>query len=69
MEGPTWEERLSDPLVMLKAELDTLKPHIEMEDDRVPTVRVQFGTTQVAAAFGCEMFQGPNALPCREEIS
>jgi len=65
MEGmPTWEERLEDPMVMLKSELDALKPHIEMGDDRVPSVRVQFGTAQVAAAFGCDMYIPENNLPC-----
>ena len=58
-----WEERLADPMVMLKEELDAIRPHLEIEDDRVPTVRVQFGTAQVAAAFGCEMFIPPNNLP------
>ncbi len=61
---PTWEERLADPMVMLKSELDQLRPHLEIGDDRVPTVRVQFGTAQVAAAFGCEMFLPTNNLPC-----
>lgn len=60
---PTWEERLADPLVMLQAELDALRPHLEIGDDRVPTVRVQFGTAQVAAAFGCEFFFPKNDLP------
>ncbi len=60
---PAWEERLKDPLVMLKAELDSLRPHLELEDDRLPTVRVQFGTAQIAAAFGCEMFIPENNLP------
>lgn len=60
---PTWEERLADPLVMLRAELDTLRPHLEIGDDRVPTVRVQFGTAQVAAAFGCRMHLPENNLP------
>lgn len=60
---PTWEQRLADPLVMLRAELDALRPHLEAEDDRVPTVRVQFGTAQVAAAFGCRMFFPENSLP------
>jgi hypothetical protein len=60
---PTWEERLADPLVMLRAELDTLRPHLEIGDDRVPTVRVQFGTAQVAAAFGCRMRIPENNLP------
>ena len=60
---PTWEERLADPLVMLKAELDVLQSHLELGDDRVPTVRVQFGTAQVAAAFGCRMYMPKNSLP------
>ncbi|HEX3000023.1 MAG TPA: uroporphyrinogen decarboxylase family protein [Armatimonadota bacterium] len=60
---PTWDERLADPDVMLKAELDTLRPHLEIGDDRVPTVRVQFGTAQVAAAFGCRITVPPNSLP------
>lgn len=53
---PSWEERLADPLVMLRAELDALRPHLEIGDDRVPTVRIEFGTAQIAAAFGCAIF-------------
>ena len=60
---PVWEERLADPVVMLQAELDGLRPHLEIGDDRVPTVRVQFGTPQVALAFGCEAFVPENNLP------
>ena len=60
---PTIEERLADPLTMLKAELDGLRPHLQVGDDRVPTVRIQFGTVQVAAAFGCEVYVPPNSLP------
>jgi len=60
---PAWEERLQDPLVMLKAELDELRPHLEIGDDRVPTVRVQFGTSQIAAAFGCAITIPKNSLP------
>jgi uroporphyrinogen-III decarboxylase len=60
---PTWEERLADPLVMLRAELEQLRPHLALQDDRVPTVRVQFGTAQVAAAFGCRMVIPENNLP------
>jgi len=60
---PSWEERLADPLVMLRTELDSLRPHLEIGDDRVPTVRVQFGTAQVAAAFGCHMHVPENNLP------
>lgn len=57
------EDRLSDPLVMLRSELDALRPHLEIGDDRVPTVRVQFGTAQVAAAFGCPIVIPPDNLP------
>lgn len=60
---PSWEERLSDPLVMLRAELDSLRPHLEIRDDRAPTVRVQFGTGQVAAAFGCPLRVLPDSPP------
>ncbi|OGV66431.1 MAG: hypothetical protein A2498_16150 [Lentisphaerae bacterium RIFOXYC12_FULL_60_16] len=60
---PTWEERLADPMVMLKAELDGLRSHLELRDDRVATVRVQFGTSQVAAAFGCDVVVPKNSLP------
>lgn len=60
---PSWEDRLADPMVMLRAELDALRPHVEIGDDRVPTVRVQFGTAQVAAAFGCRIVVPENNLP------
>ena len=62
-ETPSWEERLADPLVMLRSELDELRQHMEIGDDRVPSVRVEFGTPQVAAAFGCEIFIPSNNLP------
>jgi len=60
---PVWEKRLADPLIMLQAELDILRPHLEIEDDRVPTVCVQFGTAQIAAAFGCRMHLPENNRP------
>ncbi len=60
---PSWEARLADPLVMLQAELDSLRPHLEIGDDRVASVRVQFGTPQVAAAFGCSVVYPENSLP------
>ena len=60
---PTYEEKLADPIVMLKSELDAIRPHLEIKDDRVPTVRVQFGTAQIAAAFGCDIVVPENNLP------
>lgn len=61
--APSWEARLADPVVMLRSELDGLRPHLAVGDDRVPTVRVQFGTAQVAVAFGCRMHLPENNLP------
>ncbi|MFO7637082.1 MAG: uroporphyrinogen decarboxylase family protein [Clostridia bacterium] len=61
---PPWEERLANPFVMLKSQLDGLKNHMELEDDCVPGVRVDFGTAIIASAFGCELFIPPNNLPC-----
>ncbi len=60
---PSWETRLADPMVMLRSGLDSLRPHLEIGDDHVPTVRVEFGTVQVAAAFGCEVFLPENSRP------
>jgi len=60
----TWEEMLDDPYKMFKNELDKLKQHIEIKDDRVLSTRVNFGTAQIAAAFGCDMYIPPNNLPC-----
>lgn len=50
---PDPEAQSHDPDLMLSCELAQLATHLELEDDRVPSVRVQFGTAQVAAAFGC----------------
>ncbi len=61
---PRWEDRLADPGVMLEAELAELAPHLEIGDDRTPSVRVELGTAQVAAAFGCTLYAPENSLPC-----
>lgn len=62
-ERPSWSACMADPLVMLQSELDGMRPSLEIGDDRVPTVRVQFGTAQVAAAFGCELIVPDNSPP------
>jgi uroporphyrinogen-III decarboxylase len=62
--SPPWEERLADPRAMLEAELDRLAVHGQIGDDHTPTVRVEFGTAQVAAAFGCALFFPKDNLPC-----
>jgi hypothetical protein len=64
---PAYNERFNDPRVMLQTELERLRPHLEIEDDRAPTIRVQFGTGQIASAFGCETFVPDNNLPCAKE--
>lgn len=60
----TWEEMLDDSSKMLKNDLTKLQTHIELQDDRALTTRVNFGTAQIAAAFGCDMYIPPNNLPC-----
>jgi len=62
-QSSTMEECLADPATMLAAELAILQPHLAIADDRVPTVRVQFGTAQVPAAFGCELAVPTDSLP------
>lgn len=61
--APTWEEMLADPLVMLESQLKTVARHLAVEDDYVPAVRVNFGTAQVAAAFGCGIVIPENNPP------
>jgi hypothetical protein len=58
-----WKKRIEDPAEMLKGELDAILSHLEIEDDFIPTVRVQFGTPQVAAAFGAEILVLEDSLP------
>jgi len=64
VEQHTWEEKLESPAVMLEDDLRVIKAHSEIGDDRVPAARVSFGTAQIAAAFGCDMYIPPNNLPC-----
>lgn len=52
---PSWEQMLADPVVMLEAQLRNVHRHLELGDDYVPAVRVNFGTAQIAAAFGSEL--------------
>lgn len=63
----TWEEMLSDPECMLKTGLDNISTHLEIGDDYLPMVRVNFGTAQIAAAFGVPIEMVPNSLPAAGE--
>ena len=67
VEIPRWEEMLADPEVMLRAQLDQLRPHFEMKDDVVPVVRVNFGTAQPASAYGCSIYVPENSLPAASD--
>ena len=60
---PGWERRLNDPLCMLETQLKRNRQHLSMGDDFIPATRVEFGTAQIAAAFGCEIYTPPNNLP------
>lgn len=62
----TVRERTHDREKMLTHGLETVKTHIEVGDDYVPAVRVEFGTGQVAHAYGCRMYEPENSPPCSE---
>lgn len=52
----TTPELISSPEIMLKNGLDTIQKHIDVGDDFIPQIRVEFGTGQVSHAFGCGMY-------------
>jgi uroporphyrinogen-III decarboxylase len=60
---PSWKERLAEPRIMMEAQLEEMRPHLALRDDCIPTLRVEFGTGQVAAAFGCEIVHPDNSYP------
>jgi len=66
---PTWEEQLADPLVMLNDQLEDIRIKLALQDDSVPSVRVDFGTAQVPGAFGCELGIPENSLPAARSHS
>ena len=41
---------------MLKNALDNIQSHIDIGDDYIPQLRVEFGTGQVANAYGCGLY-------------
>ncbi|MDR3708774.1 MAG: uroporphyrinogen decarboxylase family protein [Capsulimonadaceae bacterium] len=60
-------QRVRDASRMLEDELAVVQAHIDVEDDWIPTIRVQFGTPIVASAFGCGVIVQENSLPCAEQ--
>jgi uroporphyrinogen-III decarboxylase len=63
---PNCQKQLCDPLVMLEAQLKQIQAHLEIGDDYTPMVRVNFGTGQVAAAFGTEIIMVEDSLPAAD---
>ncbi len=48
-------EQVENPALMLEASTARAAAHLAMEDDALPITRVEFGTAQIAAAFGCPL--------------
>ena len=55
--------QLSDPAKMLSVQLAELHAHRQVGDDCIPTLRAEFGTAQIAAAFGCDIRYLDDSLP------
>ena len=62
--GWSVKERIHDKEKMLAHALNTVHAHLQLGDDYVPAVRVDFGTGQVAHAYGCELYEPDDSLPC-----
>ncbi len=60
----TVPERTHDPEKMLIHSMNGVYTHLAVGDDYVPAVRVEFGTGQVAHAYGCGMYEAPDSPPC-----
>lgn len=54
--SPPPAEWVYSPEAMLRIEVDGAKRRLDVGDDYIPQIRVEFGTGQVACAFGCEMY-------------
>ena len=57
-------EQTYDPKKMLLCGLDRIRSHLLVGDDTIPALRVEFGTGQVAHAFGCDLYDPPDGPPC-----
>ncbi len=54
---------LDSPQKMLEWSKQIADLHLEIKDDYIPMVRVEFGTAQIAAAFGSELAYFEGSLP------
>lgn len=60
----TVKERTADPEKMLESQLDAVRSHLLVGDDCLPSVRVELGTGLIASAYGCEIHERDDSLPC-----
>ncbi len=59
--------RWEDPLIMLEDGAAVVQAHLELGDDRLPVLRVEFGTAVVASLFGIEVQVKDDSLPFARE--
>lgn len=60
-------DQIADPQKMLEQILSDAALHAEIGDDQLPMARVNFGTAQVAGAFGTPFIVLENSLPAAGE--
>lgn len=54
---------------MLAQQILIAEAHERVGDDFIPALRVNFGTAQIAASFGCEIQEMPQSLPaCKSHV-
>ncbi len=63
----TTPELLASPELMLKNALDVIQMHIDIGDDYIPQARIEFGTGQVAHAYGASMYIPMHSPACNEK--
>ncbi len=65
----SWGEMVRDKEKMLATQVEAVEKRLKLGDDYLPTLRINFGTGQIAAAFGCELAVLEDNLPaCKTHI-
>lgn len=60
-------ETLTSPEKMLTNQLETIEARLAVGDDFLPALRVNFGTAQIAAMYGCPLRIMEDSEPCCAE--
>ncbi len=60
-------ETLTSPAKMLANQLETIEARLAVGDDYLPALRVNFGTAQIAAMYGCPLRVMEGSDPCCEK--